>query len=318
MKFSIVIPVYNVEDYIDKCLNSIRKQTYDNFEAIIVNDGSPDNSEVIIKKYLKDKRFRYYKKENGGLSDARNYGVKYTTGDYLLFIDSDDYIDKSLLEKINEILESKQVDVVRFNLNLVDDEGNLIRSAGDLYETDDTKESILQSIIASGFVEAACFYAYNLTFWRKNNFQYSKGKIHEDYGLTPLVLSKARNIKVLNYHGYNYVQRENSIMSQNNYEKTIIKVDDFKFHYLNLIDKISSDSLSNKLIRSFMAEALIYKGRELNDDDRYKFVKFIKENSVIGNIYCYNLRKLLKKIYLYFFLKKYLSKLNKKFVEEKH
>ena len=94
MKFSIVIPVYNVEGYIEKCLNSIKIQTYSNFEVIIVNDGSPDNSEKKIKTFLKDKRFKYYKKENGGLSDARNYGIKYTTGDYLLFVDSDDYIDK--------------------------------------------------------------------------------------------------------------------------------------------------------------------------------------------------------------------------------
>ena len=97
MKFSIVIPVYNVEKYIDKCLKSIINQTYDNFEVIVVNDGSPDNSQVIIDKYVKkDKRFKSYEKKNGGLSDARNYGLEYISGDYLLFIDSDDNIEKDL------------------------------------------------------------------------------------------------------------------------------------------------------------------------------------------------------------------------------
>ena len=82
MKFSIVIPVYNVEKYIDKCLNSIINQTYKNFEVIIVNDGTKDNSQQIIDEYVKkDNRFKSYKKENGGLSDARNYGIKYATGD---------------------------------------------------------------------------------------------------------------------------------------------------------------------------------------------------------------------------------------------
>ena len=93
MKFSIIVPVYNVEKYLKRCLDSIQNQTYDNFEVIIVNDGSPDHSQEIIDEYVKhDDRFLSYQKENGGLSDARNYGVKYATGDYLLFVDSDDYV----------------------------------------------------------------------------------------------------------------------------------------------------------------------------------------------------------------------------------
>ena len=104
MKFSIVVPVYNVEKYINKALDSILNQTYNNFEVIIVNDGSTDNSQKIIDKYTKlDKRFKSYKKENGGLSSTRNFGIKYTTGDYLLFIDSDDYIEKDYLEQANKV-----------------------------------------------------------------------------------------------------------------------------------------------------------------------------------------------------------------------
>lgn len=104
MKFSIVIPVYNVEEYIDKCLNSVLNQTYKDFEVIIVNDGSPDNSIQIIDRYVKmDDRFKVYSKENGGLSAARNFGVKKVSGDYLIFLDSDDYIEKDLLLKISEV-----------------------------------------------------------------------------------------------------------------------------------------------------------------------------------------------------------------------
>ena len=95
MKFSIIVPIYNVEKYIEKCLQSIKDQTFKNFEVIMVDDGSTDNSNKIMKLFEKDKRFKSYSKKNGGLSDARNYGIQYTTGDYLLFIDSDDYIDKN-------------------------------------------------------------------------------------------------------------------------------------------------------------------------------------------------------------------------------
>ena len=93
MKFSIIVPVYNVEKYVEKCLKSIDNQSYQKFEAIIVNDGSKDKSDSIIKKYIKDKKqFIYLTKENGGLSDARNFGIKYASGDYIIFLDSYDYI----------------------------------------------------------------------------------------------------------------------------------------------------------------------------------------------------------------------------------
>ena len=127
MKFSVVVPVYNVEEYIEKCLSSILNQTYSNFEVIIVDDGSTDGSFKIIDKFVnKDKRFMVFKKQNGGLSDARNYGIKYVTGDYLLFVDSDDYIGEDLLLKLNNVLSKAQTDLVTFNSVVCDDSGKVI------------------------------------------------------------------------------------------------------------------------------------------------------------------------------------------------
>ena len=90
---SIIVPVYNVEKYLDRCLNSLVKQKLDNYEVIVVNDGTKDNSQKIIDRYVKKypKVFRSYIKKNGGLSDARNYGLKYAKGKYISFIDADDY-----------------------------------------------------------------------------------------------------------------------------------------------------------------------------------------------------------------------------------
>ena len=103
MKFSIIVPVYNVEKYLEKCLESILNQTFKDFEAIIVNDGSTDNSQEIIDKYVnKDQKiFKSFKKENGGLSDARNFGIERAKGEYIVFLDSDDYIDENLLNTLN-------------------------------------------------------------------------------------------------------------------------------------------------------------------------------------------------------------------------
>lgn len=98
--FSIIIPVYNVEQYLDKCLKSISKQTFLDFECIIVDDGSPDNSNAIIDKYVnKDQRFKVIHQKNMGLSAARNTGLDAAKGDYIAFVDSDDYIANDYLEK---------------------------------------------------------------------------------------------------------------------------------------------------------------------------------------------------------------------------
>lgn len=314
MKFSIIVPVYNVEKYVEKCLESVNNQTYQDYEVIIVNDGSKDKSDLIIKKYIKDKnKFIYLTKENGGLSDARNYGIKYTQGDYIIFLDSDDYIEKDLLKELNTVLSQQEYDIVRYGMKLVDDNGNLLKLVNNITYKGNNKNTAILEIINSEFVEPAWLYTYNLKFWKKNNFQYQKGKIHEDYGLTPLILSKAKTIGFLDYHGYNYVQRENSIMSQTDYKKIQKRVKDFKDQYLNLIDEIPANSKSNKLIISFISEALIYKGRELNDDDRKDFIKFLKKNKVIANIYNLNLKKTLTKYYLKLNLKKRLAKLSKQF-----
>ena len=100
-KVSVIVPIYNVEKYLEKCINSLLSQTLEDIQIILVNDGSKDNSGTIAKKYAernKDKVI-YVEKENGGLSDARNYGLKYATGDFVAFLDSDDYIEKMLMKK---------------------------------------------------------------------------------------------------------------------------------------------------------------------------------------------------------------------------
>ena len=111
-KISIILPVYNVEKYVEKCLNSIKNQDYKNFEAIIVDDGSKDKSVEIIENFIKkDGRFKLYHKENGGLSDARNFGMNFVTGKFVIFIDSDDYIENKMLTTLYENITKEQADV---------------------------------------------------------------------------------------------------------------------------------------------------------------------------------------------------------------
>jgi len=109
---SIIVPIYNVEIYLEKCLNSIINQTYKNIEILLINDGSSDNSLRICKKYQKkDKRIVLINKKNGGLSSARNAGIDKASGNYLLFIDSDDYIEIDMIEKLYNNIKSNNADI---------------------------------------------------------------------------------------------------------------------------------------------------------------------------------------------------------------
>ena len=116
-KVSVIVPVYNVEDYIEKCLNSLVNQTLEDIEIIIVNDGSKDNSENIIKSFLSryPQKIKYLKKENGGLSDARNYGIPYAIGEYIAFLDSDDYVELDTYENMYNLAKKENSDMVECN-----------------------------------------------------------------------------------------------------------------------------------------------------------------------------------------------------------
>lgn len=308
MKFSLIIPVYNIEKYILKCLTSIYKQNYNNYEVIIVNDGSLDNSEKIINDFIKDKKqFKLYTKVNGGLSDARNYGVTKAKGDYLIFIDGDDYIENNLLQKINKVIDEEGYDVIRYGIKIVDEKGTLLRVCQNLPDTKE-KEKAIDLILSHEFVEPAWAYAYKKSFWLDNDFKYPYGKIHEDFGLTPIVLSKAKSLKILNYNGYNYVQRENSIMSQVSYEKLLKRTNDFIEEYFNNINMITEDNIINKKIKNFCTGAVIYKLRELNENDCKKAIAQLKKTKFLKNYNPTNNKERLIKIYYKFFINQIIKK----------
>jgi len=115
MKVSVIIPFYNVEKYIRKCLQSLQAQTLQEIEFILVNDGSKDKSESIAKEFLCDSRFQLLVKKNGGLSDARNYGLQAATGEYIAYLDSDDYVEANMYESMYKRAIESDADVVECN-----------------------------------------------------------------------------------------------------------------------------------------------------------------------------------------------------------
>lgn len=297
IKFSIIVPVYNVNKYLNKCLDSILNQTYNNFELLIIDDGSTDGSEKICDEYKKkDRRIKVFHKKNGGLSDARNYGVKQVSGDYLLFVDSDDYIESKLLEKLNECILLAKVDIIRFGLNIVDDNYKIKFISNEKSYINKSCNDLIDQLIGTKFLEPACFYCYNINFFKNNHFEYAKGKIHEDYGLTPLILCKTSNMSWINYNAYNYFQRNNSIVNTNDNKKNIQKAYDLLFHYDNFLSECDFNSKVYKKMLCYLSESLICKAKYLKKEDYVKYKYELKKRNVVSNIYVYNYKKLLKKI----------------------
>ena len=217
IKVSVIVPVYNVEDYLEKCLDSLVNQTLKEIEIIVVNDGSPDNSEKIIDKYAKKyKNIKAYTKENGGLSDARNYGIKKATGEYLAFVDSDDYIDKSMLEKMYQKAKTNNLDIVVCNsINVYDDNTTIEIQSNLNYSSDHIKNYLISAPMA-------CTRIYKKELF--DNIEFKKGIYYEDLELTPKLVKYTNKIDFLDEGLYYYYQRTGSIMKQKEWNDKLLNI----------------------------------------------------------------------------------------------
>lgn len=306
MKFSIIIPVYNVEKYLKKCLNSIVNQTYKDFEAIIVNDGSLDGSQSIIDEYQKNypQLIKSYIKENGGLSDARNYGIAKASGEFIIFVDSDDYLDIELLTNLEKLItDSNQLDVIGYNAKIVYLGKNAKTdklTKPEFYNLDGIS-SIKELIEGKQYFEPAWLYAFNRDFWLKNNFHFAKGKYHEDFGLIPEVIIKAKHVSSTNYIGYYYVQTNDSIMRNASLEKNNQKAFDILYHFKKLY-QVSNEHIDDenikKLFNSYIANAVINRIDNLSGTAKKDYLKEIYDKKIFDLLLDDSITRKLKKQYL--------------------
>ena len=289
-KFSIIVPVYNTEKYLKRCLDSIKSQSFKDYEVIIVNDGSTDNSSDIISKYP----YKVINQDNQGLSMARNNGVKKTSGDYLIFLDSDDYIEKDLLKEINNSL-SNNPDLVRYQIKEVFDNKSDINYEETPFDNKNGVEAF-KLITNYHFVENAWAYAIKREFYLKERFSFKKGTYHEDFGLIPLVIIKSKVVNSISYVGYCYYQRSGSIMNESDYDKTKKKVKDFYNHYLYLTEEINKTKLDKTYFMSFISNSLILKITELKGKDYKDALTRLKKDKVFDNLLNDSLGRKIKNI----------------------
>ena len=213
---SIIVPVYNVEKYMHRCLDSILGQTYTNLEIILVDDGSPDNSGKYCDEYASlDNRVSVIHKANGGLSDARNTGIDRSTGRYIMFVDSDDYIALNMVEMMYNALEENDADLSVCNFKYVSDDGTKVYDNSNLPIKDECispecflKEKLFNNKYHYWIISSCKLYKKELF----NNIRFEKGKIHEDEFIIHKIIIQCNKIACVSDMLYFYVQRDGSIM----------------------------------------------------------------------------------------------------------
>lgn len=211
---SVIVPIYNVEQYLDRCITSIVNQTYKNLEIILVDDGSPDNCPEMCDDWAKKgERITVIHKENGGLSDARNIGTQEATGILVAYIDSDDWLEEDALEKMYLRMQADDSDIVSCGVKWVKEDETIINEASVARDEVLNTESAMKEIIADGKLKQ---HVWN-KLYRRNmiaDIPFEKGKYHEDVFWSYQVFGRAKKVSLMRESFYHYVQRANSIMGE--------------------------------------------------------------------------------------------------------
>ena len=322
MMVSLVIPVYNVEKFLGKCLQSVVEQTYQNLEVIIVDDGSTDGSSNIINnfsaKYDKIDTFRI---KNGGVGNARNFGVKKSKGEYICFLDSDDYMEKTCVEKLVNTIKKYDSDIAICNNYDVDEYGNILAEYRNTYSTNPV--SLLQdpTILFNRICPWGKLYKRELF----EGLEFVSREIAEDMRLIPKLYLRAKSISYCDESLIYYVQRQNSLINSSSVNKNLHLINAFKdlnsyFQEQGVYENVK-DALHYLMI-DHIAIAGITRAVLANSEDSKNVIKALNEYlSCFGDIYANPYKKresLQRRIILFlnrkklYFLTGILMKLKKK------
>lgn len=312
---SIIVPVYNVQSYLEKCIQSILLQDYNNYELILVDDGSTDNSGEICDKYAFNKKVKVYHKKNGGLSDTRNFGIKKSDGKYIMFVDSDDFLyNIHCLKKINDYIEESEADVIQYKMVYYYEKKNKYVFLKDLKEFNGSVLEKISSLNENGQVSvSACDKIVKAEIIKNKNIYFENDLLSEDIKWSYELYLNIDTLKIVNDNIYVYrQQRINSISTSKtkknvcdlfkiikywyNYPYNSIKLKTLYFNlisYWYLILRTNyKKSYYNQEMKKFFKDndALL-----LNYHNNYKVNKAYKLNKIVG----YSLTIYVMKIYIF-------------------
>ena len=283
---SIIVPIYNVDKYLEECIESLKNQTYKNLEIILINDGSADNSEQICREEAKqDNRIVFINKKNGGAASAKNKGLKVAKGDYITFVDSDDFIEPDMIEYMVNTIKKYNSDIIQCSFI------NLYKNT-EKFKQDKIVE---QRISSKDFLELFLTKWYSSLFWNKlfkreviENIFFTEGRCIDDEFFTYKCVINSKSIVTSNKIVYNYRMRKSGVMKSESSQKQILKDRvDYLYERYELVRKIYKD-----LDKDFLEHLLTYYliiSRDYYVDE--KLLDYMKDNlkSIKGKIITSNI-----------------------------
>ena len=305
MKYSVIVPIYNIEEYVCQCVDSLIHQTYHDLQIILVNDGSTDNSRKRIEEYAGDNRVKIVDKINGGLSSARNEGLRYVSGDYVMFVDGDDWLELNTFEIIEKRLKTNcDIDILSFSYyHTYDNQQRNVMSYD--YPSDsivDGKTFLKDSryrVIAPSKV-------YRTSFLREKAIFFLEGRLHEDISFTIPLMLLAKRVVNVDTPLYNYRQGRNGSIMATIKEKN---VDDFINAYCYVYKFTREHDLFDDYVKEFL-EKVFFHSCHTSFVSYHILAKYMKSNGVpriISEMYNY---KNTKRREFLFYVRLYITHLN--------
>ncbi|MGJ7437947.1 glycosyltransferase [Streptococcus equinus] len=283
---SVIVPVYKVEGYLEKCIESIISQTYSNLEIILVDDGSPDDCGKICNDYaLKDKRIKVIHKTNGGLSSARNAGIDVATGEYLGFVDSDDTIEPFMYEKMMTAIKRDKTELAVCSVNYVFENGKKIAKSN---LGVDTIFDFYDAMIEMNSHRIFDMGAWSKLYHKKLffNLRFPVGKLSEDYYIMYKIFDRAQKVSYISTPCYNYLQRQNSITRNTNinhdHEYAAKTQMDYLCSKYPKLDTLGHTAYASAALTVY--DSYLKNGVECSADNLEHFKKVIDENKEYINI----------------------------------
>ncbi len=287
MRFSIIVPVYNVREYLEKCVNSILSQEYSDMELILVDDGSTDGSSNLCDSFKeKNEHVKVFHKENGGLSDARNYGIEHSHGDYIIFVDSDDWIEDGCLVKFDRIIGETGVDIIETTLIEAYEDRVFIRDQDieDFFKDKYTLSNLLEWKLHQSYnTWPSQKMIYSRAFIENNHLSFLKGRLHEDIAWTSNVIKKVKNYTICPFAWYYHRMKRNNSITNSIKAKNITDVIEMAANiYSNKTDSIIEKEIFKRIMVSVYVK--IKQMSQCSKEDQKIVIQCIRANMPIFKI----------------------------------
>lgn len=313
MKFSVLVAAYNVESYIEDTIECILKSDYENYEIIIYDDCSTDCTKEKLKKYENfEKVYCYHGKTNRGISFVRNKLISLSKGEYFIFVDGDDIISSDLLRKLNNcISNSSKPDIIHYNIKTIE-KSKQKENKYCVFNNIDGRNAFVELFEKNyNISESPCTYAIKSDYYKKTKYSFLEGTVHEDFRIIPLLVFNADFVTSINFDGYFYIKRSNSITTKKDKLYNIKKVKDmiqhFDFHISEMNQNNTYEFKYKKVFLNFSANSLIEIFNTIEKKNRKVLLDKNLKVNILKNIYPKTIKQWIKKMIMIININLYIS-----------